>query len=529
MNKLQYSLTAKISAFFLLYLSGYMMLSSAFILLVGARIAELVVRSIWPFSWLLTKAATALPLSILLNVILFAYLLSAAGKQQDSEEIILNGWDRIPTELITAGCAAMFLLGILLTPVTFGVGSNYRYGLSTSLDFAVVLSLMLFYFYSIFMLWCTTIVKRLRTQTLITNSLIYRLFSLLRLIFFHLAEVYQAGIAVIIFGLINIILIFKMWSGLAVLIFLMFNLAVFIFILQLALQVSLLKQTMQQIAAGQLEVHLDSSKFWFTFREQAEALNEISAGLQKAVEERMSSERLKTELITNVSHDIKTPLTSIINYIDLLKKTEIENEQALAYLDILEQKSHRLKDLIEDLMEAAKASTGNLTVELVQINVNELLRQITGEYDERLRERGLEIVQTLPEEKIIINADRRHLSRLLDNLFSNIKKYAQPQTRVYLDLQADDKKMSLFLKNISAEKLNISPEELMERFVRGDKSRHTEGSGLGLSIARSLTELQGGLFNIRIIGDLFEVEIVFPRIGEEAAPAEDNFTEDNYS
>ena len=243
----------------------------------------------------------------------------------------------------------------------------------------------------------------------------------------------------------------------------------------------------------------------------------------------MSSERLKTELITNVSHDIKTPLTSIINYIDLLKKTEIENEQALAYLDILEQKSHRLKDLIEDLMEAAKASTGNLTVELVQINVNELLRQITGEYDERLRERGLEIVQTLPEEKIIINADRRHLSRLLDNLFSNIKKYAQPQTRVYLDLQADDKKMSLFLKNISAEKLNISPEELMERFVRGDKSRHTEGSGLGLSIARSLTELQGGLFNIRIIGDLFEVEIVFPRIGEEAAPAEDNFTEDNYS
>ena len=153
----------------------------------------------------------------------------------------------------------------------------------------------------------------------------------------------------------------------------------------------------------------------------------------------MSSERLKTELITNVSHDIKTPLTSIINYIDLLKKTEIENEQALAYLDILEQKSHRLKDLIEDLMEAAKASTGNLTVELVQINVNELLRQITGEYDERLRERGLEIVQTLPEEKIIINADRRHLSRLLDNLFSNIKKYAQPQTCVYLDLQADDK------------------------------------------------------------------------------------------
>ncbi|HZK24703.1 MAG TPA: HAMP domain-containing sensor histidine kinase [Oscillospiraceae bacterium] len=518
MKELKYSLTAKISAFCLLYLNGYILLISAYNFVVGGRIEELVVRNIWPFSWFLTSAGIMLPLTIVVSILLFSFLLAAAGTQRNSEELVLNRWDRIPTDLISLGCGTLFLLGVIILPITGGLGigtiTSY-YDLSTDVGLGIYLSLILFYLYSIFMLWCITIVKRLRTQTLLTNTLFYRLYDLLRKIFLHLTEVYQAGVAVIIFGLINITVIFNMHSGLAMLFFLMFNSAVLLFILYLALQVSQLKQNMQKIAAGQLKVNLDSTKFTLTFKEQAQALNAISAGLQKAVEERMSSERLKTELITNVSHDIKTPLTSIINYVDLLKKTALENEQALAYLDVLEQKSYRLKDLIEDLMEASKASTGNLTVDLTEINVNELLKQITGEYDERLRERGLEVIQTVPGEKVVINGDRRHLSRLLENLFSNVKKYAQPQTRVYLDLEATATEMKLIIKNISAEKLNISPEELMERFVRGDKARHTEGSGLGLSIARSLAEIQGGKFNIKIVGDLFEVELIFPVLKEE--------------
>ncbi|NLZ39518.1 MAG: sensor histidine kinase [Firmicutes bacterium] len=512
MKELKYSLAVKIIAFFLLYLSGYAMLVTAFILLVGEHIGETVLQYMWPFSWFVPIAGIALPLLIVISIFLFAFLLSAAGTQKDSKQIVLNGLDRIPSDVITVICAILFILGLPLLAISFSSinsGVNTRYGLNTSAEFGLFFSTILFYYYSIFMLWCTTIVKRFRAQTLYTNSLIYRFFSLLKLIFLNLGEVFQAGLAVIAFGFINIVLLFTGFRRFPIF-FLMFNLAVFIFILYLALQVSQIKQSMQQIAAGQIEVNLDSSKFILTFKEQAQALNAISSGLQRAVEEKMRSERFKTELITNVSHDIKTPLTSIINYVDLLKKEELNNEKATAYLDVLTKKSYRLKELIEDLMEASKASTGNITVELTEIEVNELIKQITGEYDERLREKNLDLIQNLPAEKIFIQADRRHMSRILENLFSNIKKYALPKTRVYLDLIAAAEKMRLIIKNISAEKLNISPEELMERFVRGDKSRHTEGSGLGLTIAKSLTELQGGEFKLDINGDLFVVELVFP-------------------
>ena len=512
MKELKYSLAVKIIVFFLLFLSGYAMLISAYILLLGGRIGETVLQYMWPFSWFVPVAGITLPLLTVASIFLFAFLLSAVGTQKDSKQIALNGLDLIPSDLITVICAILFILGLPLLAVPLsgiGTGTITRFGLNTSAEFGLSLGITLFYFYSIFMLWCTTIVKRLRTQTLFTNSLIYRFYSLLKSLFSHLREVYQAGIAVIFFGIVNIILLSTSFRSFS-LFFLMFNFAVFIFILYLALQVSQIKQSMQQIAAGQLEVNLDSSKFILTFKEQAQALNAISTGLQKAVEEKMRSERFKTELITNVSHDIKTPLTSIINYVDLLKKEELNNEKAAAYLDVLTQKSYRLKELIEDLMEASKASTGNITVDPTEIEVNELIKQITGEYDERLREKDLDIVQNLPSEKIFIQADRRHMSRVLENLFSNIRKYSLPQTRVYLDLTAAGDKMRLTVKNISAEKLNISPEELMKRFVRGDKSRHTEGSGLGLVIARSLTEIQGGEFKLDINGDLFIVELIFP-------------------
>ena len=267
---------------------------------------------------------------------------------------------------------------------------------------------------------------------------------------------------------------------------------------------------MHAISNGDLETNIDGSTFILGFKEQADAVNKINHGLQRALDERMRSERFKTELITNVSHDIKTPLTSILNFVDLLKKEELNNETAYEYLAVLDKKTERLKELIDDLMEASKASTGNIAVNKEEIIVNELVKQISGEYDERLGKKGLHTILSLPEQKVCIEADSRLMWRIMENVMSNIKKYAMANTRVYIDLATSKTEMNLNIKNISEAKLNISAEELMERFVRGDRARNTEGSGLGLSIAKSLTELQGGDFTLMITGDLFEVRITFP-------------------
>ena len=220
----------------------------------------------------------------------------------------------------------------------------------------------------------------------------------------------------------------------------------------------------------------------------------------------MKSERLKTELITNVSHDIKTPLTSIINYVDLLKKEELQDERIREYVEILDMKSQRLKKLTEDLVEASKVSSGNVKLTIEEINLKELINQSIGEFKDRFEEKGLQIESNMPE-GIKVKADNRYLYRVIENLFSNITKYALENSRVYIDITKEKNKISISMKNISKEKLNISSDELMQRFVRGDKARYTEGSGLGLSIAKSLTELQGGTFDIYIDGDLFKVVI----------------------
>ena len=219
----------------------------------------------------------------------------------------------------------------------------------------------------------------------------------------------------------------------------------------------------------------------------------------------MKSERLKTELITNVSHDIKTPLTSIINYVDLLKKEDIKDEKIKEYIDILDVKSQRLKKLTEDLVEASKASSGNVKLNIESINIKELINQTIGEFKDRLESRNLQIETDMPHEDVRIDADNRYMFRIMENLFSNISKYAQENSRVYIDVKKTNKKVNISIKNISKDRLNISSDELMQRFVRGDKSRYTEGSGLGLSIAKSLTELQRGTFDIVIDGDLFKV------------------------
>ena len=230
-------------------------------------------------------------------------------------------------------------------------------------------------------------------------------------------------------------------------------------------------------------------------------------GLENAVNGRMKSERFKTELITNVSHDIKTPLTSIINYTDLLKKENIETEPVKGYIEVLDRQSERLKKLITDLLEASKASSGNIKLDIAEVDAGLMLEQVYGEYQNKFEKAGLTGIVTKPSETVFIKADANHLFRVFDNILGNVVKYAQPGTRVYIDLTQNDETITISFKNISKEKLNITGEELMERFVRGDRSRNTEGSGLGLSIAKSLANLMGGELEIVIDGDLFKVEV----------------------
>ena len=266
----------------------------------------------------------------------------------------------------------------------------------------------------------------------------------------------------------------------------------------------------KKLAQGNLSYKIDLAHLHGPFRAHAEWLNNISAGMAVEIERRMKSEHLKTELLTNVSHDIKTPLTSIINYVDLLQKTDPQPAEAKEYAQVLERQSQRLKKLLEDLIEASKASTGNINVDLAPTDAAELLRQAAGEYSERLKEQNLSPVLRIGDDSCTILADGRLLWRVFDNLLGNIVKYALAGTRVYLDMSQRDGWCTIAIKNISREELNIETEELMERFVRGDAARATEGSGLGLSIARSLTECMGGHFDLAIDGDLFKVTLAFP-------------------
>ena len=272
-----------------------------------------------------------------------------------------------------------------------------------------------------------------------------------------------------------------------------------------------LRKGSQALASGNLHHQIETQRMPRDLKLYAEDLNNISVGMASAVDEQMKSERFKAELITNVSHDLKTPLTSIINYVNLLKATRQEDPKALEYIEVLDRKSQRLKKLTEDLVEASKASTGVLSVNREKISMGQLMDQALGEWTEKLEERKLTVVSNLPEGETWVYADGRHLWRVIDNLLSNCAKYAMEGTRVYLDLTRGKGQVSLSVKNISWEALNVPPERLMERFVRGEESRTTEGSGLGLSIARSLTELQGGTFSLSVDGDLFKATVSLPQ------------------
>ena len=274
-----------------------------------------------------------------------------------------------------------------------------------------------------------------------------------------------------------------------------------------------IKTAINDLYNGKTDIKLIENDFSNEDKDTANEVNDIAGGLSNAINERLKSERLKTELITNVSHDIKTPLTSIINYVDLLKKENIQGEKANEYLNILDNKSQRLKKLTDDLVEASKASSGAIKLNMETLNVNELIKQVSGEFEDRFKLRRLEEIISFPEKDTYIKADSRYLYRVLENMYSNIAKYAMEGTRVYVDITEQENNVYIKLKNVSKQKLNISTDELMQRFVRGEASRNTEGSGLGLSIAKSLTELQNGKFNIYLDGDLFKVTIEFQKIG----------------
>lgn len=281
-------------------------------------------------------------------------------------------------------------------------------------------------------------------------------------------------------------------------------------------QLKKIKRGGEAIANGDFEYRINPKELWPMLRIHAYNLSCAAAGMSKAVDDRMKSERFKTELITNVSHDLKTPLTSIVSYVDLLKKENIGNEKAAEYIEVIDRQSAKLRKLTEDLVEASKASSGSIQVNKEFLDIGELINQSIGEFSEKLEAANIIPVVNLPEEETFVFTDGRLLWRVFDNLIQNIIKYAQPGTRAYFDLSGADKKAILTIKNISKEPLNMTAEALMERFVRGDESRNSEGNGLGLSIAKSLTELCGGSFSLALDGDLYKVIITLP-IAEKSA------------
>ena len=271
-----------------------------------------------------------------------------------------------------------------------------------------------------------------------------------------------------------------------------------------------LKKATQNIKEGNLDFVLDVEGK-DEFSELCQDFEEMRRRLKESTEEKSLIEKENRELISNISHDLKTPLTSIINYVDLLKRKNFTDQEVLKYLDILDSKSHRLKSLTEDVVEASKASTGNLSLEMSDLNFVEMLYQVMGEFEERLEDRHLTLMTHFPDTPAMIFADGRRMWRVLENLFGNVLKYAMENTRVYAEVLLKNNQIIFTLKNISAQPLNIPVEELTERFIRGDVARNTEGSGLGLSIAQSLTQLQGGTFNLYLDGDLFKVCLSFPQ------------------
>lgn len=434
----------------------------------------------------------------------FVYLVTVCGKSAKDDEIHLNDFDEMKTE---TSAGFMIGLGIVFLFVINSIYHNFSSNLIIVVGMGIETALFTFAFLSL--------ARRIKAGVLWKNSIIYSLFHWL-FIFVKYRKVTTKTVILYI-GFLGITLIFlgigiNSSSYMIMMLWFSFAGVVGFFLLREAVARQSILNGIKEISNGDLEYKIETKNLRGSNEILADAINNIGEGLHSAVDASVRNERLKTDLITNVSHDIKTPLTSIINYVDLIKRENIEDEKIKGYIEILDNKSQRLKNLTEDLVEASKISSGNIKLEMTNINFIELVNQTEGEFSEKLENKNLQMIRNLPEEPIFILADGRRMWRVIENLYNNVTKYAMRNTRVYVDVKADEKKVIFSIKNISENPLNIEADELTERFIRGDVSRSTEGSGLGLSIAKNLTTLQKGDFEIYLDGDLFRVTIIFPRV-----------------
>lgn len=465
-------------------------------------------KSLYKYSY------STLIISIIIGSIELIYLIYSLGYVKNKEEIYLSWLDKIPLEILFFGYCLLFFVEAALLVMCLSV-------ISVDVNLCVMLIMLVGYFSVLSALYgAGTLLKRIKAHTFFKNSITYRILKWLIQKYKNVKNIISSNknlggkIALYFIGIVTVsILIGLIFKEFGILLDIVFWIWCYYKIMKEVDKFKQIHDATEKIYKGDTNIKLDESLYTGVLKELAIYINDIAGGFSNAIKESLKSERLKTELITNVSHDIKTPLTSIINYVDLLKQENIQNEKAKEYIEVLDNKSQRLKKLIEDLVEASKASSGNIKINKEVLNVKELLNQVTGEFEDKFNSRGLNIISKLPEKTVYIKADSRYLYRVLENIYSNVAKYAEENTRVYIDCILEEENIvAIYVKNISKDELNISADELMQRFVRGDKSRNTEGSGLGLSIAKSLTELQDGTFNIYLDGDLFKVAIKFKRV-----------------
>lgn len=468
-------------------------------------------------------------LSSIICIILTILSMVHSGIKKGVEDIRLNIWEKCPTEILLAGIAAAVCFFIycienmwyMAEYTQFEISHRY-YMIMDDVEYWCLSALAVCGYMAILLL-LNNIVVKVKAKSLFKSCIIVRAWKYLfgrngkisgwvKYIGKRIPLCWKAVIAYVIVFIVCIMLLGILISGGAGIVFPIMILAAIAITLGYAgfiVMINELHKGGKELAKGNMSHKINTKYMFGAFKEHGENLNNINESIQLAVEERMKSERMKTELITNVSHDIKTPLTSIINYVDLLEKEGIDKEPEKSYIDVLSRQSARLKKLIVDLVDASKASTGNVDMELEAMDANMLLTQAAAEYEDKMANNGMTLIVNTTAEPARIMADGRHLWRVFDNLLNNASKYAMAGTRVYAQVESRAEKVIIAFKNISKEPLNISSDDLIERFVRGDSSRNTEGSGLGLSIAKSLCSLMGAEFDIEIDGDLFKAIVTF--------------------
>lgn len=459
-------------------------------------------------------------LSIAGLIISLTYITLTSGYRDTRKAVYLNSFDRLYTELMLF---LLVFLGGVVAYITmdyyinkFSEGDTVR-NLLVLGGVALVGDLLLISGY-------LSILRRRRAGTLKTNSLYHAITTPVKTAMgtrvITVRVVVRYALTVIVCLLLGYLGFYR--KQLIALIALgLFLVYVGVVLIRESFLTKRIIDGASRIADGDLDYKIDLTGLSSDNLFIGELINNAGEGMSRAVNEQIKSEKLKADLITNVSHDIKTPLTSIINYVELLKREDISDPKIQGYIGVLEEKSQRLKHLTEDLVEASKISSGNVEITLSEINFKELINQTTGEFVERFKDKDLTLMTSVPEGRVYIVADGSRIWRVIENLYNNVAKYAQPGTRVYADLTIKGSMAELSVKNISAQALNIDADELTERFIRGDISRSTEGSGLGLSIARSLTTLQGGTFDIYLDGDLFKVTVAFPIVNGKTEDKDD--------